>query len=64
MMPLPARARDHLANYRVRFTPGACAAETERGLAMAWASLAARRGAAAGVHRVRVLRPIVLEGTV
>ena len=64
MRPLPARPRDHFANYRVRFTPGACAAETERGLAMAWASLAARRAATAGVQRVSVLRPFVLEGTV
>ena len=60
MMPIGAASPDPLANYSPP-GPDAAPGETERRLALVWATLAARRDPAAGARRVTVLPPLVLR---
>lgn len=57
MTPPPAAPPEPLTNY-LPPVAGASAGETERWLAVAWASITARRDPAANLRRVLVLRPL------
>lgn len=58
MTPIPFRTPDALPPGRAPLADGTSAEEVELGLAVAWASLAAQRGAGTTRH-VTVLRPVV-----
>jgi hypothetical protein len=60
MMPVADASPDPLANYSPP-GPDATAGESERRLALVWATLAARRDPAAGARRVTVLPPLVIR---
>ena len=60
MMPIAAVSPDPLANYSPQ-RPDATTGETERRLALVWATLAARRYPAPGARRVTVLPPLVFR---